>query len=418
MLARFADGSLESLSTLHAVEHFGLGRYGDPIHPDGWRRAAEALARVLAPGGRLYFSVPIGRERLVFNAHRVFSPERCLRASLHCGSCPFRRSTMRAISCPKPISTASTRRTSRAGSSSSPSEGCQRRRRPAFSPHLTLAPALRTVTEMLPRLAAGALVAIGFVFAHGEGAALADDPPQAPVPSQAPAPAALAGPAPPASAPQAQPHGAVVVATADGTGSAARALAFDVYRDADLRPSIDDATARVLAGDAPAEGAPARLKEIAELRGSIAHADPSWSRAGCSRPWAPSSARRSSFRWASMATARWCACFNRRRPRSSASRSRPPWRSRPTAPGRSVGPAPRRLCAASYLFPIRLPPPVVPAAVGGVGGSASKPQAALPPAPLAPKVESSAAPAAPAEPRPFYNRPGSGAPPAALRWWG
>ena len=79
-LARFADDSLDSISTLHAVEHFGLGRYGDPIDPEGWRRAITSLARVLAPGGRLYFSVPIGRERLVFNAHRVFSPRTLLAA--------------------------------------------------------------------------------------------------------------------------------------------------------------------------------------------------------------------------------------------------------------------------------------------------------------------------------------------------
>lgn len=77
-LAGFADDSLDSLSTLHAVEHFGLGRYGDPIAPSSWRLAVGALARVLAPGGRLYFSVPIGRERVVFNAHRVFSPHTVL----------------------------------------------------------------------------------------------------------------------------------------------------------------------------------------------------------------------------------------------------------------------------------------------------------------------------------------------------
>jgi SAM-dependent methyltransferase len=73
-LARFADGSVDSVSSLHAIEHFGLGRYGDPIDPNGHLAAMSALARVLAPGGRLYFSVPIGRERLVFNANRVFSP--------------------------------------------------------------------------------------------------------------------------------------------------------------------------------------------------------------------------------------------------------------------------------------------------------------------------------------------------------
>ncbi len=70
----FADRSVASLSCLHVIEHVGLGRYGDPLDPDGARAAAAELARVLAPGGRLYVSTPVGRERVCFNAHRVFSP--------------------------------------------------------------------------------------------------------------------------------------------------------------------------------------------------------------------------------------------------------------------------------------------------------------------------------------------------------
>lgn len=70
----FADGSLPSLSSLHAVEHFGLGRYGDPIEVDAPLRALASFERVLAPGGRLYLSVPVGRRRVEFNAHRVFDP--------------------------------------------------------------------------------------------------------------------------------------------------------------------------------------------------------------------------------------------------------------------------------------------------------------------------------------------------------
>ncbi len=70
----FADASLASLSCLHVIEHIGLGRYGDPLDPNGSLRAALELVRVLAPGGTLYLSVPIGRERVCFNAHRVFSP--------------------------------------------------------------------------------------------------------------------------------------------------------------------------------------------------------------------------------------------------------------------------------------------------------------------------------------------------------
>lgn len=63
--------SVESISSLHVIEHIGLGRYGDPIDPSGTAKAARELCRVLTPGGRLYLSLPIGRERVEFNAHRV-----------------------------------------------------------------------------------------------------------------------------------------------------------------------------------------------------------------------------------------------------------------------------------------------------------------------------------------------------------
>ena len=72
-----------SLSCLHVIEHIGLGRYGDPIDPEGSRKAAAGLARALAPQGRLYLSVPVGRERVCFNAHRVFAPESIV--AMFCG---------------------------------------------------------------------------------------------------------------------------------------------------------------------------------------------------------------------------------------------------------------------------------------------------------------------------------------------
>ena len=37
-------------------------------------RLLRELQRLIAPGGRLYLSVPVGRERTCFNAHRVFAP--------------------------------------------------------------------------------------------------------------------------------------------------------------------------------------------------------------------------------------------------------------------------------------------------------------------------------------------------------
>lgn len=63
----------DSLSCLHTVEHFGLGRYGDPIDVNGHLKGVEQLKRMVAPGGRLYLSTPIGPQRVEFNAHRVFA---------------------------------------------------------------------------------------------------------------------------------------------------------------------------------------------------------------------------------------------------------------------------------------------------------------------------------------------------------
>ena len=63
----------DSVSSLHAIEHFGLGRYGDPVNFQGYRLGLENLFQMLRTGGKLYFSVPIGPQRIEFNAHRVFS---------------------------------------------------------------------------------------------------------------------------------------------------------------------------------------------------------------------------------------------------------------------------------------------------------------------------------------------------------
>lgn len=66
-------------------------------------------------------------------------------------------------------------------------------------------------------------------------------------------------------------QGAIVIALGDDAGPAARALAREAYADEALRPRIDDATARVLAGEAPPASGPAKLTEIAEVR-KAAHA--------------------------------------------------------------------------------------------------------------------------------------------------
>jgi SAM-dependent methyltransferase len=69
----------DSLSCLHGLEHFGLGRYGDRLDPDGHLKGLENLHRILRGGGTLFLAVPIGPHRIEFNAHRVFGVPELLR---------------------------------------------------------------------------------------------------------------------------------------------------------------------------------------------------------------------------------------------------------------------------------------------------------------------------------------------------
>ena len=71
----------DSLSCLHALEHFGLGRYGDPVDPEGFRRGLANMAALLKPDGVFYLSVPIGIERVEFNANRIFDPRTVVRSA-------------------------------------------------------------------------------------------------------------------------------------------------------------------------------------------------------------------------------------------------------------------------------------------------------------------------------------------------
>lgn len=73
LLDNISDNSLDSLSALCSLEHFGLGRYGDPIDPYACFKCFDAIQRKMKRGGLVYISVPIGKEHVEFNAHRVFA---------------------------------------------------------------------------------------------------------------------------------------------------------------------------------------------------------------------------------------------------------------------------------------------------------------------------------------------------------
>ena len=58
--------------TFSSLEHNGLGRWGDPINPWG---DLEDIARchcLLNDGGHLFLGVPVGRDEVVWNAHRIY----------------------------------------------------------------------------------------------------------------------------------------------------------------------------------------------------------------------------------------------------------------------------------------------------------------------------------------------------------
>lgn len=64
----------DSVSCLHAIEHFGLGRYGDPLEPRGVELGLVSLSKLLSSDGQLYLSCPVGDDVVHFNAHRSMRP--------------------------------------------------------------------------------------------------------------------------------------------------------------------------------------------------------------------------------------------------------------------------------------------------------------------------------------------------------
>ena len=65
----------DSISCLHAIEHFGLGRYGDSLEPFGHVKGFNNRLNMLKKDGTLYNGFPIGKSKEVhFNSQRVFDP--------------------------------------------------------------------------------------------------------------------------------------------------------------------------------------------------------------------------------------------------------------------------------------------------------------------------------------------------------
>lgn len=59
-----------------ALEHFGLGRYGDALNPQADIQAVESIWGILKPGGVLVVTVPFGPAGVVWNTHRIYNAHR------------------------------------------------------------------------------------------------------------------------------------------------------------------------------------------------------------------------------------------------------------------------------------------------------------------------------------------------------
>jgi hypothetical protein len=81
---KIQNGELESISCMHVIEHIGLGRYGDTINPEGDILAAKELQRIAANKAKLLIVVPVGRQIIRFDAHRIYNYEHVVKMFSDC----------------------------------------------------------------------------------------------------------------------------------------------------------------------------------------------------------------------------------------------------------------------------------------------------------------------------------------------
>ncbi|CAH6418825.1 Hypothetical protein POVN_LOCUS548 [uncultured virus] len=58
--------------SISSIEHDGLGRYGDPLNPQADLQHMEKAKTWLREGGIALVAVPVGIDKVVFNAHRIY----------------------------------------------------------------------------------------------------------------------------------------------------------------------------------------------------------------------------------------------------------------------------------------------------------------------------------------------------------
>jgi hypothetical protein len=64
--------SFDVAFSISSFEHDGLGRYGDPLRPNGDLEMMKKMKCIVKPNGLLFLSVPIAKDKIVWNMHRVY----------------------------------------------------------------------------------------------------------------------------------------------------------------------------------------------------------------------------------------------------------------------------------------------------------------------------------------------------------
>ena len=81
-----SEKKYDSAFSISSFDHTGLGRYNDPLDPNGDIESMNTVFDCLRPGGILFLTVPIGPDRLVWNLMRIYGE---IRLPLLLGSRPW-----------------------------------------------------------------------------------------------------------------------------------------------------------------------------------------------------------------------------------------------------------------------------------------------------------------------------------------
>jgi SAM-dependent methyltransferase len=79
---KLPGSSLDLVINCSAIEHVGLGRYGDGANNNGDLEAMNVMRAFLKPHGTMLLTIPVGQDAVVAPLHRIYGAKR-LRLLLH-----------------------------------------------------------------------------------------------------------------------------------------------------------------------------------------------------------------------------------------------------------------------------------------------------------------------------------------------